>query len=141
MEDRTTPSNSWPRRAQSERHQPCTELRLNHLDSHPTLYRFITRHAFTGEYTQRFYPLHTTGASSLPMQQASTNDRACTSTLPHAESTSLPTASPKYSHNFSPSRSISERCSASWRRRVPALNRGRGSRDRYCKTEAWSPDR
>jgi hypothetical protein len=27
--------------------------------THSTLYRFITGHAFTGEYTQRFYPAHT----------------------------------------------------------------------------------
>ena len=27
--------------------------------THCTLYRFITGHAFTGEYTQRFFPLHT----------------------------------------------------------------------------------
>ena len=27
--------------------------------THSTLYRFITGHAFTGEYTQRFYPRHT----------------------------------------------------------------------------------
>jgi hypothetical protein len=27
--------------------------------THSTLYRFITGHAFTGEYTQRFYPPHT----------------------------------------------------------------------------------
>ena len=27
--------------------------------THSTLYRFITGHAFTGEYTQRFYPQHT----------------------------------------------------------------------------------
>jgi hypothetical protein len=27
--------------------------------THSTLYRFITGHAFTGEYTQRFFPQHT----------------------------------------------------------------------------------
>ena len=117
----------------------------------PILYRVkvkssrLTPHTLPLHNTTRFHrrvhpkvlpPAHI-GASSLPMQQASTNDQACTSTyLPHTESTSPPTASPEHSHNSSPSRGMSKRCSASWRRRVLALNRGRGSRDRYCKTEA-----
>ncbi len=56
--------------------KPCLNANTNNLPIHPgqegdqatvkfsrlthsTLYRFITGHAFTGEYTQRFYPRHT----------------------------------------------------------------------------------
>ena len=34
--------------------------------THATFYRFITGHAFTGEYTQRFYPLHTQDQLACP---------------------------------------------------------------------------
>ena len=34
--------------------------------THSTLYHFITGHAFTGEYTQRFYPLHTSEQVACP---------------------------------------------------------------------------
>ena len=34
--------------------------------THSTLYRFMTGHAFTGEYTQRFYPLHTQDQIACP---------------------------------------------------------------------------
>jgi hypothetical protein len=30
------------------------------------LYRFITGHAFTGEYTQHFFPLHTSDQITCP---------------------------------------------------------------------------
>ena len=34
--------------------------------THSTFYRFVTGHAFTGEYTQRFYPLHTQDQLACP---------------------------------------------------------------------------
>ena len=34
--------------------------------THSTFYRFVTGHAFTGEYTQRFYPLHTQEQIACP---------------------------------------------------------------------------
>jgi hypothetical protein len=34
--------------------------------THSTLYRFITGHAFTGEYTQRFYSQHTPDQVACP---------------------------------------------------------------------------
>ena len=34
--------------------------------THTTLYRFITGHAFTGEYTRRFYPPHTPKQVACP---------------------------------------------------------------------------
>jgi hypothetical protein len=34
--------------------------------THSTFYRFVTGHAFTGEYTQRFYPLHTQDQIACP---------------------------------------------------------------------------
>jgi hypothetical protein len=34
--------------------------------THSTLYRFITGHAFIGEYTQRFYPRHTPDQVACP---------------------------------------------------------------------------
>ena len=34
--------------------------------THSTFYRFVTGHAFTGEYTQRFYPLHTQEQLACP---------------------------------------------------------------------------
>ena len=34
--------------------------------THSTLYRFITGHAFTGEYTQRFFPQHTHDQIACP---------------------------------------------------------------------------
>ena len=37
---------------------PRETAKFSHL-THSTFYRFVTGHAFTGEYTQRFYPLHT----------------------------------------------------------------------------------
>ena len=34
--------------------------------THSTFYRFVTGHAFTGEYTQRFFPLHTQDQLACP---------------------------------------------------------------------------
>jgi hypothetical protein len=34
--------------------------------THTTLFRFITGHAFTGEFTQRFYPQHTQDDVACP---------------------------------------------------------------------------
>ena len=45
-----------------ETENPDKFSRLNHS----TLYRFMTGHAFTGEYTQRFYPLHTQDQIACP---------------------------------------------------------------------------
>jgi hypothetical protein len=42
-----------------------TKAKFSRL-THSTLLRYITGHAFTGEYTQRFYPLHTQEQIACP---------------------------------------------------------------------------
>ena len=50
--------------------------------THTMLYRFITGHAFTGEFTQRFYPPPHAGTNSLPVWQARTDNQACAHGMP-----------------------------------------------------------
>jgi hypothetical protein len=53
--------NKQPERVQGEK----KFVKFSRL-THSTFYRFITGHAFTGEYTQRFYPLHTQDQLACP---------------------------------------------------------------------------
>jgi len=57
-----TNADNAPARTDQEDQAKAKFSRLTHT----TLYRFITGHAFTGEYTQRFYPRHTPDQVACP---------------------------------------------------------------------------
>ncbi|KAI0262661.1 hypothetical protein BGY98DRAFT_1086401 [Russula aff. rugulosa BPL654] len=82
--------------------------------THATLYRFITGHAFTGEYTQRFYPQHTPDQVACPcgspIQTVEHVLMLCPSTPSRAADISLSMAAPDLSTNSSTTPSASETC-------------------------------
>ena len=59
------PKNAhWAAQAEQAQGQGNT-VKFSRL-THSTFYRFVTGHAFTREYTQRFYPLHTQDQIACP---------------------------------------------------------------------------
>ncbi|KAI0266579.1 hypothetical protein BGY98DRAFT_939093 [Russula aff. rugulosa BPL654] len=78
-------------------------------------------HAFTGEYTKRFYPPHTQEQIACPCgdhcKQSNTYSSNAPSTQPHDEGISLPTAGPERYPNSSPTRSAYKKYFGFWRRR------------------------
>ncbi|KAH9992934.1 hypothetical protein BJV77DRAFT_962123 [Russula vinacea] len=103
--------------------------------THSTFYRFVTGHAFTGEYTQRFYPpTHRTNSPAHVASQSKRSNMCCCTaqiTTTHAGCICLLKAGPEPFHSSSTSRTASSGRSASSRRRVPARNHGKdGNQDK-----------